>query len=207
MLCIKRQITEMNNLNKYHRGKIYAIRSYQTDDIYIGSSIDRLSNRLSNHRTGFKNYQSGKGTYVTSYEVVKYQDAFIELVEEVKANNKIELNRREGQVIRATPNCVNKYIAGRNKAEYCRDNKEAIAIQKKQYQQDNKEAIAIQRKQYRQDNVDALRIKNEQYRRANKEAIAIQQHQKFNCECGGRYTRMNKAKHSRTRKHQAFINA
>ena len=123
----------MDNLNKYHRGKVYAIRSHQTKNIYIGSSIGRLSERLSKHKCDLKRYITGKGSnYIRSYEVVKFQDCYIELIEEVKANNKMELTRREGQIIRETLNCINKYIAGRTQAEYQQDNREVIAIQKNQ---------------------------------------------------------------------------
>lgn len=122
----------MDNLNKYHRGKIYAIRSYQTDAVYIGSSIGRLSERLSKHKNYLKMYLKGKYHYITSFEITKFEDCYIELIEEYKCNNKMELTRREGQVIRATPNCMNKYIAGRTKSEYRQDNRETIQTKNKQ---------------------------------------------------------------------------
>ena len=40
------------------------------------------------------------------------------------------------------------------------------------------------------------------YREDNKERI----NKKFNCVCGGKYTRSNKAKHEKSRKHLNFIN-
>ena len=165
----------MENLNKYHRGKVYAIRSHQTNKVYIGSSIDRLSRRLSKHKCDLKMYITGKHHYTASYEIVKYPDCYIELIEEVKYNNKMELTRREGQVIRETLNCVNRNVAGRTQTEYRRDNKEAILIQNKQYRQDNRETILTKKKR------------------------------KYNCECGGKYTHVNKVKHSRTQRHQAYI--
>jgi hypothetical protein len=38
----------------YKNGKIYAIRSYQTEDIYIGSTLQTLTKRLSKHKDQFK---------------------------------------------------------------------------------------------------------------------------------------------------------
>ena len=180
----------MENLNKYNRGKIYAIRSHQTKNVYIGSSIDRLSNRLACHKKNLKMYINGRYHYTTSYEIVKFEDCYIELIEDYKCNNKMELNRREGQVIRETLNCVNKNIAGRTNAEYYNDNRETRIAQMKQYQQDNREALSIKAKQYHQD---------------NREAISAKRGLKFNCECGRKYTYGHKARHLRSNKHQAYI--
>ena len=61
---------------------------------------------------------------------MKYDDAYIELIEECPCNDKNELNRREGQMIREM-NCVNKRIEGRTGKEYREDNKEYIKQKKK----------------------------------------------------------------------------
>ena len=53
-------------------GKIYSIRSYETDAIYIGSTKQqKLCKRMVNHKTDYKRYLNGKKHYVTSYEIVK----------------------------------------------------------------------------------------------------------------------------------------
>ena len=41
-----------------------------------------------------------------------------------------------------------------------------------------------------------------QYYQANKTEI----NEKFECPCGGRYTHINKLRHSRSKKHQAYLN-
>ena len=64
----------------YGNGKIYSIRSHQCEDIYIGSTTQSLAKRLGDHRSGFKRYQNGKGHYVTSYDILKYNDHYIELI-------------------------------------------------------------------------------------------------------------------------------
>jgi hypothetical protein len=40
----------------YENGKVYAIRSHQTDEVYIGSTVERLSARMSKHRADYKRY-------------------------------------------------------------------------------------------------------------------------------------------------------
>ena len=41
-------------MNKYQNGKIYKITSKQTDDVYIGSTIQELNKRLIHHKAKYK---------------------------------------------------------------------------------------------------------------------------------------------------------
>ena len=106
------------SINRYQNGKIYAIKSPETKMVYIGSTCGNLRNRLSKHKSNLKSYLNGNYCYTTSYEIVKYNNSYIELLENHSCNTKEELNRREGQIMRATENCVNKYIIGRRTEEY-----------------------------------------------------------------------------------------
>ena len=119
----------------YSRGKIYIIRSYQTDQVYIGSTIQPLSNRMVTHRGMYKSYKLGGTNYTSSFEVIQFYDAYIELVENYPCNSNEELHRREGQLIRETENCCNKNIAGRTKEEYygVPENKEKMKEYQKAY--------------------------------------------------------------------------
>ena len=110
----------------YRNGQIYIIRSGQSEDIYIGSTTVGLSKRMAQHRSKYKRYTVGRDTYKSAFEVIKYGDAYIELVEDCPCNRKDELHRREGQIMRATENCVNMRIAGRTWKERYTDNKEVI---------------------------------------------------------------------------------
>ena len=65
--------------NKYHNGKIYTIRSPHTDKYYIGSTTQPLHKRLYGHRRGYEFYIKKKKRYMTSFEVIKYDDNYIEL--------------------------------------------------------------------------------------------------------------------------------
>ena len=181
----------------YANGKLYTIRSHQTAKVYVGSTTQALSVRMGGHRLDFKNYTKGGTKYVTSFELLKYDDAYIELIELYPCNSKTELGRGEGIHIRQM-DCVNKYIAGRTRAEYREDNKEYIKEKKKEYYQDNKE----QKKQYRQDNREEISERNKQYKQKNKEKLS----KKNDCPCGGKYTHINKSIHLRTKKHQKYLN-
>ncbi len=130
----------------YQNGKIYTIRSHQTDDVYIGSTTQSLAVRMAGHRRDYKYYQDGKCPFMTSYEITKYDDCYIELLEECKCENKQQLHKREGELIREN-DCVNKIIPGRTRVEHYQDNKQAIKEQVKQYYEANKEQIAEKRNQ------------------------------------------------------------
>ena len=125
----------------FQNGKVYTIRSHQTEEFYIGSTCQKLADRFGNHKAKFKRYQNGKGNYVTSFKMLEYPDARMELLENCPCNDKNELTRREGEIIRATPNCVNKNIPGRTKKQYRQANAEHIKETMKQYRQANTHKI------------------------------------------------------------------
>lgn len=200
---------------RYDNGKIYAIRSHQTDNVYIGSTCDALHKRLYAHREFKRRFDAGESHYTTSFDILSYDDHYIELVENCPCSSKIELHRREGQIIRDTENCVNKYIAGRTSAEYRRDNAEQIREREKAYRQANSEHIRekrkayykansgrllAQQKEYKQANAEQIKAQRKEYRQANAEQIR----EKHACPCGGRYTTVNKNKHYKTIKHMKF---
>jgi hypothetical protein len=119
--------TKTDKFNKYHNGKIYSIRSYTTEKFYIGSTCTPLHKRLYNHRNKYAQYNQGRYHFVSSFEVVKNDDCYIELLEEFKCENKDELNKREGEWIRTNLNdIVNMRIPSRTKKEYISDNKDNI---------------------------------------------------------------------------------
>lgn len=123
----------------YQNGKIYKIVSSQTDSVYIGSSCKkRLCMRLSNHKYDYKRFLNGKYGNVSSFEILKYNDARIFLVEYYPCDTKDELYQREQYYIDNTPNAVNKY-----KAYVTQTRKEYYKI----YRERNKERIAKRYKQ------------------------------------------------------------
>jgi hypothetical protein len=148
----------------YQQGKIYCIRSHQTEQIYIGSTTQTLVRRLAKH----------KCEPTSSKLILQYQDAYIELIELFPCNSKEELNKKEGEHIRAN-NCVNKVVAGRTIIQYYQDNKEQLNEVGKKYYQENKEQV----KEYRQKNKEKKKEYDKQYREQNKEQIKQSQRQYY----------------------------
>ena len=158
----------MNKANKYRKGKIYSIRSDQTEDIYIGSTIKRLEKRLEVHEAHYKAFNNGTFHYVASYELLKHANYKIELLERYPCDSEEELRRREGY-FHKTVDCVNMRIAGRTDAEYYEDNKEKIIAYQKQYNLKNKEIISDRNKEYAKANKIAIKEQKARYYQANKE--------------------------------------
>ena len=172
------------------KGRIYIIRSKQTDKVYIGSTVQSLNKRFRLHKI----------QDCTSQEILKYSDAEIILLECYECENKEQLKNREGEYIRQY-NCVNKNIAGRTRKEWIEDNKEYF----KEYYQENKEKLNEKKKEYREKNKEAIAEHNKEYRQKNREIIAEKANEKFTCECGGKYTHSNKARHFKTEMHLEFL--
>ena len=161
-------------MTSYANGKIYGIRSYQTGDVYYGSTVSTLTKRLSQHKKDYKQWQRTGKKYITSFEIVKHGDAYIELVELFPCDFRSELEQREGQIIRLNDDAVNKIIAGRTQQQYRKDNIEQISAQKKQYRKDNSEHIKARDQQYRTDNSERISAQKRQFRKTVK-AKLIQQ--------------------------------
>lgn len=134
----------------YQNGKIYSIRSPNTDKIYIGSTVRTLSQRMTKHRN--------MSNQTRSKIIINAGEAYIELIEEYPCDNKEQLNRREGEIIRDTANSINLRVEGRTRREYAEDNKEHIIQYKKEYFQNNKVICNERKKAYRQRLRDALDV-------------------------------------------------
>ena len=148
-------------------GRIYSIRSYQTSDIYIGSTTQILCKRMTNHRTM---YQTKKD--VSSIEILKYDDAYIELIEEGEFESKQALRKREGHFIREM-NCVNKRVAGRTHEEYYNEKGREYQAQyqeeyQKNYYETNAENIIEKQKIYNQKNKEKIKEYQKNYKMKQK---------------------------------------
>jgi len=125
----------------YKLAKIYKIECYQTEKIYIGATCKKyLSTRMVQHRSDYKRWKEGKKRYITSFEILHYDNAFITLIENYPCNSKAELHSREAYHIQKE-NCVNKFVPGRNNNDsvraYYQKNKIKIDEKKKKYRKNN----------------------------------------------------------------------
>lgn len=150
----------------YSNGKIYAIRAPGTDMVYIGSTTQPLSKRFATHRA----YYRAQIREYTSSDLFAIDGCYIELIESYPCDNKEQLNKREGEVIRSFPNAVNRQVAGRTLSEYYQENKEDILQKSKRRYENNKEVVKARVKAYREANREIIKIKDRERRQKRKES-------------------------------------
>jgi N12 class adenine-specific DNA methylase len=194
----------------YADAKIYTIRCRSNDTlIYIGSTTQKLTQRLAKHRSDCK-----MGICVSLYKYIvngDWGDWYIELYEAYPCNSKEELEKREGEVIREI-GTINNRIAGRtkkeyykmnadiikeNKKEYYNNNVEKIKENKKEYYKNNAEKIKEDKKKYQKNNVEKLKEKSKNYRENNVEKLK----EKVCCDiCGAFIRKYGLTTHQKTQK-------
>jgi len=150
---------------RYKRGKIYIVKcKYDDNLIYVGSTIRKLNRRFADHRCN-------KDCSLYQYVNGDWDNFYIELYEECPCNNKKELFKREGEVIRLI-GTINYRIAGRNGKEYYEDNKEILAEKAKEWRENNKEILVEKNKIYRENNKEKLAEKYKEWYEDNREIIS-----------------------------------
>ena len=188
---------------RYKRGMIYTIRCYSDDTIiYVGSTINTLIKRFDGHKKSCKAGVSGISLY-KHIENNDWSDWYIELYEIYPCNNKMELNRREGEVIREI-GTINKNIAGRThkeyKKEYYEQNADKIKEKSKEYYEQNADKYKEYNKEYREQNADKNKEYFKEYREQNKEKISLYKREKICCDiCGTFSLKHNLPRHQKTK--------
>jgi len=204
-------------------GRVYAIRSHQTTDIYIGSTTQILCKRMSDHRGHYKRYLNNQMNYISSFELVKYEDSYIELIYEGEFESKESLQQKEGEYQRDM-SCVNKRIEGRPqnylhqeneeyrieyKHTWYENNKETLKEKYKKYAETHKERRAETSKKWREENKEYKAEMDKKWREENKEHKSETNRNwrktKYECECGSVLCIGDKSKHIKTKKHQLFL--
>lgn len=95
-------------------GKIYKIVNDTTDEVYIGSThLVNLEERLNCHVEAYKAWinRNYRRNYISSFEILKYKNYQINLLETVIFSDINELRKREGYH-QLNNKCVNLNIAG-----------------------------------------------------------------------------------------------
>ncbi len=95
-------------------GKVYKIVSDSTTKIYIGSTIKTLKERLEEHENDYENWFNSefKGYYCTSFEILKYGNFKIFLLEEGIYSCIKDLLKCEGSYqIKNYYDCVNSVVS------------------------------------------------------------------------------------------------
>jgi hypothetical protein len=165
---------------------IYKI--WKDDDFYVGSTTD-FSSRKTKHKHKC-NDENAKEYNFKLYQTIREKGGWdtweMTPLEEYDCKSKTQARIREEEwriKLNATLNA---------KKAYCSE--EEIKAYNKQYMT-----------QYRQENAEEIKAYNKQYYQKHTEELKAKKTEKFECECGGKYTYNSKTKHERTLKHQAYL--
>jgi len=175
-------------MEKYQRGKVYAIICRKTGRRYVGSSCEpTLPRRLSQHVGDFKKWEKGEKNYITSFDIIKDNDYYIVLLESYPCNSKDELRMCEQKHIDACE-CVNKVKAFQSEEEwkqyqkqYYEQNREEKLEYAKQYVEQNRVKVSERRKQLREENRDKISEQKKQYYENHRDKINAKQREKICC--------------------------
>ena len=86
--------------NKYQEGKVYAIKSYNSPLMYIGSTYRPCSYRFSIHKYNYKQWLNNNNRhYQSPFNVLQFGDCYIEILENVNCQTRHELEEREKHYI------------------------------------------------------------------------------------------------------------
>lgn len=171
------------------KGFVYYIKSSHTPKVYVGSSIQTPHARMQGHKKDYREQYNN----ITSFKILCYDDAYMEVIEELEDDDRYNLIAqllvREGHHIR-TVDCVNKCIMGRTWDEYYADNRLDIIEQNKIWADANKEKVHGYKKKYDMNHKEQAK----KYRTIP-----------FICECGGECGQGQKARHFKSKMHIAYL--
>ena len=182
------------------KGYIYKIIcNLDNSFCYIGSTFSTLNKRFEEHKRVYKNKygEISIHKYFDQYGIDNFK------IELIKSYNVIRTHQKDHKHlcvyetlwINKTKNCVNK------QAPFNPLRKEKV----KQHYEKNKEEIAEYKNNIMKKIKNKLLEKNKKYRDNHKKEISEKAKQKFNCDCGGKYTLSGRAKHFKTIKHIKFL--
>jgi hypothetical protein len=182
------------------KGLIYKITCNITNNIYIGSTTQKLNVRISKHMYKYKLYKNGLSHFVSSYLIFDNNDYKYECIEEIEVDTKEEILLREKWYIQNNK-CVNYNNPIESKQEYKKRHK----IANKKYYETHKQEIKDKQREYNEEHKDNKREYDKQYRLKNLDKIKKYNNEKLNCPCGGCFTKINKSRHNKSNMHIEYL--
>ena len=183
----------------YKNAKIYKILNDIDGDVYIGSTCQPLSKRMSKHRQSYKAKRKQHYKLYQKMNDVGIEHFYIELVKETPCENIEQLRAIEGQYIREL-GTLNHRVEGRTKKQYTDDNKEKKAEYDKLRREEKGEEIKEQKRQHWEKVKDE---KNEERRTKYQET----KHNKIHCDvCNIDFVKESQYKHYKSIRHLKNLN-
>ena len=132
----------------YSRGKIYLIRNTVNELLYVGSTCQTVSQRMTQHRSDAKKIKKQNYLIYKAMRELGADKFYIEWHSDFPCERGEQLTKREGEVMRelgTLKNGYNKIQAGRSAAEWYKDNAESVKEKVAVYKKNNAAAIKAKR--------------------------------------------------------------
>ena len=187
----------------YKNGKIYGIFNAVNDEVYIGSTCSKLSQRMAKHRYHMKAPRSCNYKIYQKMKELGCENFYIELICEYPCNSKEQLQAMEGQYIRRL-GTLNERIAGRSQTEYKETHKEENKERCKTYREKHPEKVAESKKKCYEKKPEQYKEYRQEYRQ--RDEVVERRKLKVVCICGCKVRKDDIRRHERTKKHQEALN-
>jgi len=186
----------------YSKAKIYKIINDVNDEIYVGSTVLTLSQRMAHHKEKSVRYPDRK-----LYKFISNNGGWchfkIILIEDYPCERRDQMVQREQyykDFLKATLNDFNCYGLDKNRRH------DTVIRYRKQYNEINKEALKEYMEKYYESNKENIKQSRNQYYNSNIDKIKEYRGKVHICVCGKEYTNNHKKRHEQTKRHQDFIN-
>ena len=128
-------------------GIVYFIKCLQTGEVYIGSTKQKLQNRINCHRNG---------NNCRSQQIIERANYHYDTLEVVEKDEDILI--RENYYIKTMKNCINKNIPYRTPEEL----KELNCLRVKKWNSKNIQTLKLRKKKYREEHNKEISEYNKQ---------------------------------------------
>ncbi|GMF36664.1 unnamed protein product [Phytophthora lilii] len=188
-------------------GTIYKIIHTQSDLCYVGSTLNKeLKQRWKGHKDAYKNWLNDetnpKCSVYPFFKQYGIDTLKMILVKEYEVIDRTHLEAYEQLWINKLT-CINRnntiQFKKLSNKQYREDNRNRINAQKQNHYELNRLRLCEVAKAYRANNKE--KVKETERNRTRPEIYTLQKIKKHNCDCGGKYTHSNRAKHFKSDKH------
>ena len=159
-------------MTDYSNSIIYKIHCEDVPEIYVGSTCN-FNDRRYNHKSSCNN-ENNNAYNLKVYQFIRdyggWENWSMSIIDVANLETKLQKLELEREWIDKLGATLNSEVPGRTHKEY-----------KKEWYEDNKESVAEKMKEWYELNKVKVAEKNK-----------VKLSQKFECECGGKYTLMNK---------------
>ena len=154
----------------FTKAKIYKITNDYNDEVYIGSTCNKLTKRFSQHRNHCKNGDKKNSPLYSLMNEVGETRFRIQLICDYPCEEKYQLKQKEGEYIRDL-GTLNKQIAGRTQQQYKEEHKEYYQDFKKKSAEKHKEENIVRKQLFYINNKERILQRQKELYEQNKEKI------------------------------------